>query len=118
MKKHIVKRGTCLECKKFGGLKNRGLCWKCHKDISIRMKYPPIKTCNKFGSGGRVDDDGDFNGGYILPLTTCQNQQGSEERILTLQERVAAKVAIFRPGDKNYRWVREPATILGFERPN
>jgi len=105
--RQISKRGdlpSCKHCKKEPATRPRGLCGRCYRDFSIRVKYPykPSKH-NPPGSGQ------DFNGTsrLKLPDEATETVPGSDERIRVLRERVRKKQNLWHPGDLGVRKFEE-----------
>ncbi len=81
----------CRHCGQHKANRSRGLCWRCYHNPIVRDLYEPE---NRFRSRG-----GDFYGGNDLPPHATTAAPGTEDKIIALAARCAAKVSLWHPGD-------------------
>lgn len=83
----------CRHCKVRVGNRQKGLCWSCSLDDSVRSLYP---TTSKYGRRGV---------GLVAmkgSTTPTVYEAGSDEKIAIMAERAAAGLPLFDPSDKPY----------------
>jgi predicted DNA-binding transcriptional regulator AlpA len=85
----------CRHCRrrKAGRL---GLCWACRQDPDTRGQYPSGSKFARRGVGLEEDDGPAVVG---LPASPTPALPGSPEKVAILEERAAARVALWHPED-------------------
>ena len=84
-------RPTCRHCLKCVVSKPRGLCWACHRNMSVRELYAVAPHC--------VHGPGAGSGSGTPPVRPCPHPQGSPGRLDTMSRRAVAGESLWHPGD-------------------
>ena len=85
-------RPTCRHCLIRVVSKPRGLCYACHRNLSVRECYP---TTSAYANRGV--DHGER--ASVPPGAACRHPQGSPGRMDTLSRRAEALESLWHPGD-------------------
>lgn len=83
----------CRHCKVRVGNRQKGLCWACSLDDSVRSLYPTTSKFGRRGIGSVACE------GFTTPTG---HEAGSEEKIAVMHERALAGLPLFDPADKPY----------------
>lgn len=87
---------VCRHCGKEPATRPRGLGWTCYYTDGVKEQYPPTSPHANAGVGN-------ISGGHALAAEPTQHPPGSPGKIAVMQERVAAQVSLFHPGDAGGR---------------
>jgi hypothetical protein len=101
---------ACIHCNgsgqpgkkpRTGKMRRRGLCESCWRDVDIRIQYPardrsgnPVSSVYEKPIRDRVSKG--------MPKTPTEALPGSEEKILVLMARAAAKLNLHHPDDRTF----------------
>lgn len=99
---------SCRRCSRPKVNRPRGLCWTCWNLLARVGRLEEFPTTSRHGRRGI----GNGFGGHVLPASPTTAPPGSAEKLLVLEARALARVALHHPADARYAGDSRPLEFL------